>query len=184
MRTKNFVRAGTVALAVLLAGSAGSAIATADDAQAPVVAQQATDLYSEVTAADIANPTLADEGTAPTGDFDVAGTADGAINWFSSRKGSTEYQGYCERAVRLSWDRATHHASAIAHWNSSDGAKHTSGQPPKGAFVFWNISEYGHVGIADGSGGIWATSVGGAIGHASSVNYFSNYLGWKPGNSN
>ena len=50
--------------------------------------------------------------------------------------------------------------------------------------MFWNISEFGHVGIADGNGGIWATSVGGAIGHASCMHYFNNYLGWKPGNSN
>ncbi|OZM71724.1 hypothetical protein CFN78_19460 [Amycolatopsis antarctica] len=177
-------RAGTVALAVLLAGSAGSTIATAEIAPAAPAVEQAGDLYSEVTAADVADPALADEGTNAAGDVDAMGTAAGAIKWFSSRKGSTEYQGYCERAARLSWDRKTHHASAIAHWNSSDGAKHTTGTPPKGAFVFWNISEYGHVGVADGNGGFWATSVGGAIGHASSVNYFNAYLGWKPGNSN
>jgi hypothetical protein len=85
--------------------------------------------------------------------------------------------------VRLAWDRTTHHASAIEHWRSSDGARHTTGTPPRGAFVFWNISAYGHVGIADGTGGVWATSVNGAIGHARQ-SYFGSYLGWKPGNSN
>jgi hypothetical protein len=111
-------------------------------------------------------------------------TAAQAIAWYSSRNGSTAYEGYCEKAARLSWARTTHHASAIDHWNSSDGAKHTTGTPPKGAFVFWNISSYGHVGIADGSGGFWATSVSGKIGHKASTSYFSHYLGWKPGNSN
>ncbi|GLY76941.1 hypothetical protein Airi01_052080 [Actinoallomurus iriomotensis] len=111
-------------------------------------------------------------------------TAAQAIQWYSSRKGSTAYEGYCEKAARLSWARATHHPTAIDHWRSSDGARHTTGTPPKGAFVFWNISSAGHVGIADGTGGFWATSVKGKIGHATSVHYYSHYLGWKPGNSN
>jgi hypothetical protein len=37
-----------------------------------------------------------------------------------------------------------------------------------------------HAGIADGSGGFYASSVGGAIGHGSSVSYFNNYRGWTP----
>jgi hypothetical protein len=68
-------------------------------------------------------------------------------------------------------------ASANAHWNGAS-SKHYSGTPPVGSFVYWNISAYGHVGIADGSGGIYATSIGGKIGHTSSVNYFDNYQGW------
>lgn len=111
-------------------------------------------------------------------------TAAQAIAWYKARRGSTAYEGYCERAARLSWARKTHHASAIAHWRSSDGARHTSGKAPKGAFVFWNISSYGHVGISDGNGGFWATDVAGHIGHRASVHYFSHYLGWKYGNSN
>ncbi|MET9001048.1 hypothetical protein [Amycolatopsis sp. NPDC004169] len=144
-------------------------------------AETSSEVYAEVTAADIADPgaVLTDSAA----DLAAARTAGQAISWFSSRNGSTAYQGYCERAVRLAWDRTTHHASAIEHWRSSDGARHTTGTPPRGAFVFWNISAYGHVGIADGSGGVWATSVNGAIGHARQ-GYFANYLGWKPGNSN
>lgn len=114
----------------------------------------------------------------------AARTANQAVAWYRNRNGSTAYEGYCEKAARLAWNRKTHHASAIAHWKSSDGARHTTGTPPRGAFVFWNISSYGHVGIADGSGGFWATDVAGHIGHRSSVHYFSHYLGWKPGNSN
>lgn len=135
---------------------------------------------------EIAQPWLEDTASAPTLDGDIAiqQTAAGAIKWMSDRRGSTAYEGYCERAVRLAWARRTHHASAIAHWRSSDGTRRTTGTPPKGAFVFWNTSQYGHVGIADGAGGFWSTSVGGKIGHARSVGYFRNYLGWKPGNSN
>lgn len=133
---------------------------------------------------EIAAPWLDDTATAPAGDVAIQQTAAGAIKWMSDRRGSTAYEGYCERAVRLAWDRTTHHASAIEHWRSSDGARHTTGTPPKGAFVFWNTSSNGHVGIADGAGGFWSTSVGGKIGHGSSVGYFRNYLGWKPGNSN
>lgn len=135
---------------------------------------------------EIAQPWLDDTATvsAVDGDISIQQTAAGAIAWMSNHRGSTAYEGYCERAVRLAWDRTTHHASAIEHWRSSDGARHTTGTPPKGAFVFWNTSSNGHVGIADGAGGFWSTSVGGKIGHGSSTGYFRNYLGWKPGNSN
>jgi hypothetical protein len=135
---------------------------------------------------EIAQPWLDDTATASAveGDVAIQQTVAGAIKWMSDRRGSTAYEGYCERAVRLAWDRATHHASAIDHWRSSDGTRRTTGTPPRGAFVFWNTSQYGHVGIADGNGGFWSTSVGGRIGHASSTGYFRNYLGWKPGNSN
>lgn len=134
----------------------------------------------------VAHHTTAATGTHPDavqGKAAAKRTAAKAIAWYSKRKGSTAYEGSCEKAARLSWARKTHHASAIAHWKSSDGARHTKGTPPKGAFVFWNISSYGHVGIADGKGGFWATDVSSAIGHRGSVHYFSHYLGWKRGNS-
>ncbi|GHF54072.1 hypothetical protein FHX82_007201 [Amycolatopsis bartoniae] len=163
------------ALALAAAATAGAGFGTATAAPVPA------DLVSTITAADIADPTavLPDE----TGTVTAAQTVEGAITWYKSRNGSTAYEGYCEKAARLAWDRTTHHASAIEHWQSSDGARHTTGTPPRGAFVFWNISAYGHVGIADGNGGVWATSVNGAIGHVKQ-GYFANYLGWKPGNSN
>ncbi|MFI2207727.1 hypothetical protein ACH47Z_45245 [Streptomyces sp. NPDC020192] len=111
--------------------------------------------------------------------------ADDAIRWFESRQGSTAFEGLCERAVRLAWDRNTHHDTALGHWNSDDGERHVGDtNPPKGAFVFWRTSDpHGHVGIADGAGGYWATNVHRAIGHFTSLGFFSNYLGWKPGNS-
>ncbi|EOD64247.1 hypothetical protein [Amycolatopsis vancoresmycina] len=168
MRTRTICQAAALSAALLFGGASAATAAPAE-------------VYSEVTAADIADPGAVITDSAA--DLAAARTASQAIAWFSSRNGSTAYQGYCEKAVRLAWDRATHHASAIDHWRSSDGVRHTTGTPPRGAFVFWNISAYGHVGIADGSGGVWATSVNGAIGHARQ-GYFANYLGWKPGNSN
>jgi len=166
------------AIAVSTVGTASAAPTQVHSAQV-----YSAELYSQVTAADVADPSA----VLPAGtdaDFSALQTVEGAISWFRNREGSTEQDGYCERAVRLAWNRTTHHASAIAHWNSSDGARHTGGAtPPRGAFVFWNISQYGHVGLADGNGGVWATSVNGRIGHVRQ-GYFANYLGWKPGNSN
>ncbi|AXB45481.1 hypothetical protein [Amycolatopsis albispora] len=174
MQLTKFGRAVVVAATLAFAGATTAATGTASAEPVPA------DLYSEITAADIADPSAV-LGPEDTG-FEAAQTVNGAISWFRNRNGSTAYQGYCERAVRLAWNRRTHHASAIAHWRSSDGARHTRGTPPRGAFVFWNISQYGHVGLADGNGGVWATSVNGRIGHAKQ-SYFANYLGWKYGNS-
>ncbi len=164
---------GALGIAALIATGAGTAAAE----------PQPTEVYSQITAADIADPTAILPADSADGEIGTLQTVEGAITWFRNREGSTEHDGYCERAVRLAWNRSTHHASAIAHWNSSDGARHTTGAPPRGAFVFWNISSFGHVGLSDGNGGVWATSVNGRIGHVSR-GYFSNYLGWKPGNSN
>lgn len=182
MKSGKLIRVvGMLGVAAAIAAGAGAGTAAAEPAAAP-------ELSGEITAADIADPTAilpADSAdvTITADEISALQTADGAIAWFRNRNGSTAYQGYCERAVRLAWDRATHHASAIDHWRSSDGARHTTGTPPRGAFVFWNISAYGHVGLADGNGGVWATSVNGAIGHTGQ-GYFANYLGWKYGNSN
>jgi hypothetical protein len=192
MRVSKTLTVLCAAGALLAGGVTATALATADRGPAPT-AQPAADedgeFYAPVSASDIAQPWTYDAaGTANADKTDssdalAARTATQAINWYKSRKGSAAYEGYCEKAARLSWNRSTHHASAIEHWRSSDGARHTKGTPPKGAFVFWNISQYGHIGVADGNGGFWATDVNSHIGHATSVHYFSNYLGWKPGNS-
>ncbi|MGW5748168.1 hypothetical protein, partial [Amycolatopsis sp. NPDC003861] len=65
-----------------------------------------SEVYAEVTAADIADPGAVITDSAA--DLAAARTANQAIAWFSSRNGSTAYQGYCEKAVRLAWDRVTH----------------------------------------------------------------------------
>jgi hypothetical protein len=86
------------------------------------------------------------------------GTPAGAVAWYQAHIGSTAYQ----------------------NWNGAS-PKHTTGTPPAGSFVYWNISAYGHVGISDGKGGAYASSVQGAIGHITSLSYFANYRGWTPG---
>ncbi|TCC17280.1 CHAP domain-containing protein [Kribbella sindirgiensis] len=110
--------------------------------------------------------------------------ADDAIAWFAARNGSTAYQGYCEKAVENAYGRTGVYASAIANWNDAvrRGAAHRGDlNPPKGALVFWNISAYGHVGVATGDSNFWATSVDSRIGKAR-LPYFSNYLGWAQPN--
>lgn len=176
MQSRRLVRIiGIFGVAAAIAAGTGFGTAAAEPRPAEV--------YSQVTAADIADPTAILPADSAGGEIGTLQTVEGAIAWFRNRNGSTEHDGFCERAVRLAWDRATHHASAIDHWRSSDGARHTGTNPPRGAFVFWNISSFGHVGLSDGNGGVWATSVNGRIGHVG-LHYFANYLGWKPGNSN
>lgn len=111
------------------------------------------------------------------------GTPQGAIEWYQARKGSTKYEGMCEMAAENAYGTTGVWPSAIAHWNGAikAGKAHKGDKnPPKGAFVYWNTSQYGHVGIADGNGGFWASSVGGAIGHSNDFGYYGNvYLGWS-----
>jgi hypothetical protein len=116
--------------------------------------------------------------------FGPQSRADDAIAWFAARNGSTAYQGYCEKAVENAYGTTGIYASAIANWNDAvrRGAAHKGDlNPPKGALVFWNISAYGHVGLATGDGNFWATSVNSRIGKAK-LPYFSNYLGWAQPN--
>lgn len=110
------------------------------------------------------------------------GTAEGAIEWFEQNAGDTSYEGLCEKAVENAWGTTGVWPSAIAHWQGAiDAGKAHEGDtnPPKGAFVYWNTSEYGHVGIADGNGGFYSSSIDGALGHADDLSYFGNYLGWS-----
>lgn len=116
--------------------------------------------------------------------FGPQSRADDAIAWFAARNGSTAYQGYCEKAVENAYGTTGIYASAIANWNDAvrRGAAHKGDlNPPKGALVFWNISAYGHVGLATGDGNFWATSVNARIGKAK-LPYFSSYLGWAQPN--
>ncbi|MGA8112450.1 MAG: CHAP domain-containing protein [Actinocatenispora sp.] len=111
------------------------------------------------------------------------GTPAGAVQWYQANMGSSGYEGYCEMAAENSYGTTGVWPSAIDHWYGAvDAGKAHSGDPnpPLGAFVYWDISApYGHVGISDGAGGFYSSSIGGAIGHQSSVYYFSNYLGWS-----
>jgi hypothetical protein len=112
------------------------------------------------------------------------GTAAGAVAWYRAHNGSTAYQGHCEKAAELAYGTDYVWASADAHWAGASPKHPGDHNPPLGAFVYWNISAYGHVGISDGAGGFWATSVNGRIGHVTKAmggyNYFNNYRGWTP----
>ncbi len=133
----------------------------------------ATPAHAATTAAAPHTATVADQaGPLSAGD----GTIAGAIAWMQNHAGNTGWEEYCEKAVENAYGTTGVWPSAIAHWNA--GVHHTGSTAPKGAFVYWNTSQFGHVGIADGNGGFYSTSIGGAIGHASSVSYFQNYLGW------
>ncbi|WP_020670664.1 hypothetical protein [Amycolatopsis nigrescens] len=175
MRNLLTALAKPMAVAAVVAAAMVAAPATGGAVTAPT--------GTEITAADI-NPAAGTFSTVPESELSVLGAGDGtpagAIQWYKNHMGSTGWQGLCEKAVENAYGTTGVWASANAHWNGAS-PKHTDGsKPPLGAFVYWNISQYGHVGIADGNGGIYATSIGGKIGHASSVNYFNAYRGWTP----
>jgi hypothetical protein len=110
------------------------------------------------------------------------GTPAGAIQWYQAHNGSTGWQGLCEKAVENAYGTTGVWASANAHWN---GAPQHPGNysPPLGAFVYWDVGSYGHVGISDGAGGFYASSVNGAIGHVTKsgggYDYYRNVAGWN-----
>jgi hypothetical protein len=110
------------------------------------------------------------------------GTPEGAVQWMQANLGDTSLEGYCELAVERAYGTSGQWPSAIDHWYGAvnAGKAHPGDySPPVGAFVYWNTSQWGHVGIADGAGGFYSTSVGGAIGHRDNLGYFVNYLGWS-----
>jgi len=111
-----------------------------------------------------------------------AGTsADAAIAWYANaaKKTPYKYEGLCETAAEVSYGRKFgRYMTATADYNGHRSKIHTDLHPPKGALVFWHTSANGHVGVADGQGGFWASSVGGKIGHAKLPYYSKPYLGW------
>lgn len=148
------------------------------------VTQQDLEFYQPspiVDAVDIADPTAVIETeSAPELEALVTTRGDRAIEWFKAHKGSTAYEEMCELAVELSFGTRGRYPSAIDNWNAQVHAHRAhpgDRTPPRGALVFWRTSVFGHVAVADGSGGEWSTSVNHRIGHAS-LSYFSNYLGW------
>ncbi|GAA1023829.1 MULTISPECIES: CHAP domain-containing protein [Amycolatopsis] len=168
MRTTDLLTRLAKPAAVLALAASAAVFAPAANAADGITAADvnpAAGTFSEVSEANL------------TGAAD--GTPAGAVAWYKAHAGSTGWEHYCEKAAENSYGTTGVWASANAHWNGAS-PKHTSGKPPAGSFVYWNISAYGHVGIADGNGGFYATSVGGKIGHGSSTSYFNNYRGWTP----
>ena len=149
---------------------------------AVVAAALAAFIVPTVANAD-SNPSLAEQAkthVVPKSAGD--GTAQGAIDWYAARQGSTDYEEYCEMAAENAWGTTGVWPSAVAHWQGAiDAGKAHPGDtnPPLGAFVYWNTSQYGHVGVSDGHGGFWATSYHGAIGHGTDLGYYGGYYGWS-----
>jgi hypothetical protein len=105
-----------------------------------------------------------------------------AIEWFRAHNHDSSYENLCERAVENAWGTAGAWPSASEHWQGAiaAGKAHPADpNPPFGAFVYWQTSRNGHVGIADGRGGFFSSNVAGAIGHGDRLSYFPDYLGWS-----
>ncbi|MGH3783851.1 MAG: hypothetical protein ACRDR6_17175 [Pseudonocardiaceae bacterium] len=113
---------------------------------------------------------------------DVNSRADQAINWFQARFGNTSFHMRCEMAVENAYGTAGRHGSALEDWRGavSQGRAHPGDlHPPRGALVFWGITQpWGHVGISRGDGTFVATDVNGAAIGAAQLPHYSNYLGW------
>lgn len=135
--------------------------------------------FATTASAAPAAPVTVEDGTpASPGD----GTIEGAIEWMDGHAGNTGWEGLCEMAVENAYGTTGVWPSAIAHWQGAiDNGKAHPGNwdAPRGAFVYWNTSQWGHVGISDGNGGFYSSSVAGAIGHQGDKSYFVNYLGWS-----
>lgn len=77
------------------------------------------------------------------------------------------------------------YASAIVHWRAIEPAqKHTTGIPPAGALVFWEIGKWGHVAVSLGDGTVASNDihVKGQISIAHigefATKWGAKYLGW------
>jgi hypothetical protein len=109
-------------------------------------------------------------------------SVDEAISWEFSYRGSTAYEGWCDKfqAMAFGWSYSGE-TSAYAHWLhlQSLGLTHTTGTPPRGALVFYQNSSDndGHIVVSLGAGQVIGTSVYGAVGTASYL-YRGGYLGW------
>ncbi|WP_394834732.1 hypothetical protein LVJ94_50380 [Pendulispora rubella] len=102
-----------------------------------------------------------------------------AVKWMKNHVGSTEYEHKCETAVEVAYGTRYVYADAKEHWQSVE--IHKNKNAPYGAFVFWNISQWGHVGISDGDGGFYSSGINGKIGHKNSLDFFNKYVGWAKG---
>jgi hypothetical protein len=105
--------------------------------------------------------------------------AEGAIDWFDARLGSSAYEGRCETAVELAYKTLNRYPSARADWQARP-VKHLDWQnAPRGALVFYDTSSDGHVAISLGDGRVVSTSISHRIAVAP-VGFLQNPLGWAP----
>lgn len=71
---------------------------------------------------------------------------------------SRDWTGWCLMFVRLMLGVAMNFPSAISAWKNAK-YKHTTGTPPKGVPVFWDIGKHGHVALSDGGGYCYSTDI-------------------------
>lgn len=102
------------------------------------------------------------------------------------------WSGYCEGFVEAAYGNhagryARPYPSALADYQAqrAAGRIHTSGEPPAGALVFYNLSKWGHVALSLGDGRIVTTW--GYDGQRYAVRIvprttFGGYLGWSYAN--
>jgi hypothetical protein len=100
-------------------------------------------------------------------------SAEGAIAWMRDQhvRGVTGWRGWCLRASRTAWGLPGGWDSANAWW-AAVPAEHRhawTSTPPLGAPVFFTGGSWGHIGLADGAGGLWHTDgpTADRIGHTS-----------------
>jgi NlpC/P60 family protein len=119
----------------------------------------------------------------------VTARAANAVGWAWNRIGATKtssgawWAWKCETFVENAYGTSGRYATALAHYRAVKANIHTSGTPPPGAMVFYNLTQWGHVGISVGGGYVISTQTpNGAAVKKHTVGYFSNYLGWaSPG---
>lgn len=117
---------------------------------------------------------------APPATATASGRADRAITWMLARRGTTAYEGRCERAVENAFGTSGRHPTAWANWTARvrlGQARTPAAAAPRGALVFYRTSRRGHVAISLGGGKVVSTSVHGRIGVVS-LSYFQHPLGW------
>lgn len=117
---------------------------------------------------------------APPAAATASSKADRAINWMLARRGTTAYQGRCERAVENAFGTSGRYPTARANWTARvrfGQARTPAAAAPRGALVFYSTSRRGHVAISLGGGKVVSTSVHGRIGVAP-IAYFQHPLGW------
>lgn len=95
-----------------------------------------------------------------------------------SRK-AAKFPGLCLQFVRLCLGIAAKYPSAIAAWRAIPGKYKHSGIAPKGFPMFYNIGQFGHIVLSDGTGDVWS-NITADMGFIRKVayKYFGNYLGW------
>lgn len=118
--------------------------------------------------------------------------------------GSTDGGGWyydCIKFASLAWiagglrlpssqELPTRNANDFAEYFKRTGKLSSTGVPPAGAMVFYDVSAFGHVAIADGEGGVYSTvnptqHSGNQIAHLNAdkipARWTSSYMGWSLG---